>query len=452
MTLDPYKILKISRDAPDEVIRAAYKVLASKYHPDKNPGDEASARMMQHVNDAYALLSDPIRRSEYDRKSTGGTEQSATEQPNSGSKRVTIYCRSCRRPLRLSEDVLSAPERFKVTCPGCQKDPFVEPKRSQAAPQEFPKSVINCKHCGQSIRVLSAAIQQPDRFDVVCPKCNRNPIPKQEFPKSVINCKHCGQSIRVLSAAIQQPDRFDVVCPKCNRNPIPETADYKYTQSPKSYNGSSHTIHSAIQKNNTSNNFTTSKNYIKHSFGVLMNIVKIAFLIIILIGGISSLLEYFSKNSRQYDGNHPSTAKTIDPKLTSTFSQPIQPLPQTGDNTASFGNGVAPLSIKTSPSGGYHYFVKIVDVVSHQELGSYFIRSGEIVEIKVPVGTYEIKYASGKQWYGIGHLFGPETAYSKAESLFTFSFDGYQYSGYTVELIMQRNGNLRTSGIQPSQW
>ena len=35
MALDPYKILKISRDAPDEVIRAAYKVLASKYHPDK---------------------------------------------------------------------------------------------------------------------------------------------------------------------------------------------------------------------------------------------------------------------------------------------------------------------------------------------------------------------------------------------------------------------------------
>jgi hypothetical protein len=50
------------------------------------------------------------------------------------------------------------------------------------------------------------------------------------------------------------------------------------------------------------------------------------------------------------------------------------------------------------------------------------------------------------------YLFGTETTYSKADSTFDFTFDGYQYSGYTVELIMQRNGNLRTSGIQPSQW
>lgn len=408
MTLDPYRILKISRDAPDEVIRAAYKVLASKYHPDKNPNNESSARMMQHVNDAYALLSNPIRRSEYDRKSSAGSEPPATEQPHSDSKRVTIYCRSCRRTLRISEDVLSAPERFKVTCPGCQKDPFAEPVRSQNPPQELPKSIIRCTHCGQSIRVLSAAIQQPDRFDVVCSKCN------------------------------------------CN--PIPETADHKYTQSPKPYNKSNYTIHPAVQKYNTSSIFTTSKEFIKNLFGILMNFIKIAFFVIILIGGISSLLEYFSKSTRHYDNNQPSTEKPTNQKTTSAFSQPIQPLPQTGDNTASFSNGVSPLSIKTSLSGGYHYFVKIVDVISQRELGSYFIRSGGMLEIKVPVGTYEIRYASGKQWYGTGHLFGPETAYSKAESLFNFSFDGYQYSGYTIELIMQQNGNLRTSGIQPSQW
>jgi hypothetical protein len=134
------------------------------------------------------------------------------------------------------------------------------------------------------------------------------------------------------------------------------------------------------------------------------------------------------------------------------FTQPVQPLPQTGDNTATFGNGVAPLNIKTSPTGGYHYFVKIVNAGTNQELGSYFIRSGGILDIQAPLGTYEIKYATGKQWYGTAYLFGPETSYSKADSKFTFSFDGYQYSGYTVELIMQQNGNLRTSGIQPSQW
>jgi len=35
---------------------------------------------------------------------------------------------------------------------------------------------------------------------------------------------------------------------------------------------------------------------------------------------------------------------------------------------------------------------------------------------------------------------------------FDFTYDGYQYSGYTVELIMQQNGNLRTSGLNANQW
>jgi curved DNA-binding protein CbpA len=194
MTLDPYKTLKISRDAPDEVVRAAYKVLASKYHPDKNPGDDASARMMQHINDAYALLSNPIRRSEYDHKSTGGTEPPASEQPHGDNKRVIICCLSCKCALRVAETVLSAPERFKIICPECKKDPFTEPKQPQPPPEDSRKSVINCKNCGQSIIVLSTAIQNPDRFDVICPKC-----------------------------------KF---------NPLSEIANFKYAQSPKSYNKS----------------------------------------------------------------------------------------------------------------------------------------------------------------------------------------------------------------------
>lgn len=408
MALDPYKILKISRDAPDEVIRAAYKVLASKYHPDKNPGDEASARMMQHINDAYALLSNPIRRSEYDRKSTDDIEPSAPEEQNSGSKRVTIHCRNCKRALRVTEDVLSAPGRFEITCPGCKKDPFAEPRHAQ------PSS--------------------------------------EELRKSVINCKNCGQSIRVLSAVIQNPDHFDVVCPKCNFNPIPENKDLKYMQSTRSYNKSNYTIHPAIQKYNTLNIFGVFINFVKISFIGFVNFIKIAFFVIIVIGGILSFFEYLSKNNHSYDTNHRSTEKTATSQPAPAFSQPPQQLPQTGDNTASFINGAAPLTIKTSPSGGYHYFVKIVNATNHQELGSYFIRSGEILQVQVPVGTYEIKYSSGKQWYGIDYLFGPETKYNKADSLFSFNFDGYQYSGYTIELIMQQNGNLRTSGIQPSQW
>ncbi len=63
-----YDTLKVSRDAPIEVIQAAYRSLARKYHPDHNrsrtPHDEAA---MKAINAAYEILSDPARRAAYDR-------------------------------------------------------------------------------------------------------------------------------------------------------------------------------------------------------------------------------------------------------------------------------------------------------------------------------------------------------------------------------------------------
>jgi hypothetical protein len=61
-----YDNLKVARMAPQEVIRAAYKALSQKYHPDKNPGDEKAARIMAILNSAYETLSDPHRRKEHD--------------------------------------------------------------------------------------------------------------------------------------------------------------------------------------------------------------------------------------------------------------------------------------------------------------------------------------------------------------------------------------------------
>ena len=61
-----YDNLKIAENAPDEVVRAAYRALSQRFHPDKNPGDAKAHRVMQIINDAYATLSDPVRRRQYD--------------------------------------------------------------------------------------------------------------------------------------------------------------------------------------------------------------------------------------------------------------------------------------------------------------------------------------------------------------------------------------------------
>jgi len=62
---DYYKILQLDPSAEPEVIAAAYKRLALKYHPDTNKELESNLKM-QEINAAYQILSDPVKRAEYD--------------------------------------------------------------------------------------------------------------------------------------------------------------------------------------------------------------------------------------------------------------------------------------------------------------------------------------------------------------------------------------------------
>lgn len=62
-----YENLKVARDAPLEVIRAAYRSLSQKYHPDRNPEDPNATQIMAMLNAAFETLSDPEKRREHDR-------------------------------------------------------------------------------------------------------------------------------------------------------------------------------------------------------------------------------------------------------------------------------------------------------------------------------------------------------------------------------------------------
>ena len=68
MAEDPYKVLGVARDAPDEEIRRAYRKLAKELHPDLNPSNRATAEeRFKKVSAAYDIIGDPEKRKQYDR-------------------------------------------------------------------------------------------------------------------------------------------------------------------------------------------------------------------------------------------------------------------------------------------------------------------------------------------------------------------------------------------------
>ena len=77
--LDYYEILEVDRNASAEEIKKAYRKLALKYHPDRNPGDAEAEEKFKLINEAYQVLSDQEKRALYDRYGKQGLESQGFE-------------------------------------------------------------------------------------------------------------------------------------------------------------------------------------------------------------------------------------------------------------------------------------------------------------------------------------------------------------------------------------
>ena len=69
---DFYEVLGVSRDADDQELKSAYRKLALKYHPDRNPGDKVSEEKFKQASEAYQVLCDADKRAAYDRYGHAG--------------------------------------------------------------------------------------------------------------------------------------------------------------------------------------------------------------------------------------------------------------------------------------------------------------------------------------------------------------------------------------------
>ena len=114
--------------------------------------------------------------------------------------------------------------------------------------------------------------------------------------------------------------------------------------------------------------------------------------------------------------------------------------------------GVGELHIKTAPNK--NYLVRVYEVAPPNDrlILRVFIRGGHTEMVKVPLGSFVVKFASGTDWISEWELFGPETQYAKADGVFTFGETDEWITTYSLTLYKVPDGNIRLATIPANEF
>lgn len=200
---DYYKVLGVSRGASQEEIKKAYRKLAIKHHPDKNPDDKKSEEIFKEISEAYQIISDPDKRKQYDIYGHVGNQN--FNQPNAHdifnhfrqkfggfddffgrTERRIIKGTNLRIKVKVSlKDVLNGIEKTvklkrQVFCSHCN-----------GTGADKGAALENCQTCHGSGRVIHV-LQTPIGIiqnEAICPHCNGK---GKRIIKTCSECKGVG--------------------------------------------------------------------------------------------------------------------------------------------------------------------------------------------------------------------------------------------------------------------
>ncbi len=190
---DCYEVLGVQRAAEPDEIKKAYRGLALKYHPDKNPGDKASEEKFKELGEAYEILSDPQKRALYDQHGHAAVDRRAGGGYGGGG---------FHDPFDIFREVFAGGGIFEDLFGGGRPDP-TQPQRGNDLRYDMEITFEEAAHgCEKEVTVSKAD---------VCETCQGAGA---EAGSRVRTCSGCGGRGQIINSrgifSIAQP------CPHCH--------------------------------------------------------------------------------------------------------------------------------------------------------------------------------------------------------------------------------------------
>lgn len=404
------KILGLDSSASNNEIKKAFRTKAHELHPDKNNNSDTT-KAFQLLSEAYEVLLDPEKKSKYDISGITIEERSSNNEP--------IRCSFCEK--------VSAQPRYII---------FFEVKSFLVITTRNTVQGIFCPDCAQK--------------KVIKPTLVTWLIGWWGFPFGILYSLQAitvnlfgGKKPKDINANIlsyqawyfAQHGKLDIA------NSIADDA-LKFATKRKQID-KLHNFKQNLFEHNNKINLKKLKNKWKlFSKSFVIQLLIILLIITIIIGSIA-MNNYQEKKDNQLRKNE---------QIAYALEHPIQPLPDNGKKYEFYEHTGTMAPFKIITRGNEHHFIKLEDFYNGITKLKIFVRSGQTIVTQIPLGTYRMKYATGYDWYGEKNLFGNETQYSQSENKLIFSLDGNQIIGNTVELFLQKNGNLKTNRISTNDF
>jgi molecular chaperone DnaJ len=184
---DYYEVLGVKRGATVEEIKKAYRQLALKYHPDKNPGNPKAEEQFKEIAEAYEVLSDPEKRQQYDLLGHEGMRG----QAQGGSQ--TYY---------RTEDVFS---RYSDIFEGTPFESFFQGTRAHTQPRTRQGSDLQIK-LKLTLHEIATGVEKKIKIKryVTCKTCGGNGAQHGTALSTCSHCRGAGEVRRVASTLVGQ--------------------------------------------------------------------------------------------------------------------------------------------------------------------------------------------------------------------------------------------------------